>query len=181
MAAEHRIPLLIVTGPVGVGKTTVAYEVSNLLATANLPHACIDMDTLRSCYPAPAGDRFNVALGLRNLAAVWANCRAVGATHLVVADVIESRDELQGYREAVPGAAISVVRLRATLSTLTGRVTQREVGSSRDWHLLRSAELAAQMDRDQVEDLVVDTDGRTVAEIAREVAERSGWAVPATR
>src|SRR6476620_5291439 len=125
MVTEHRIPLLIVTGPVGVGKTTVAYEVSTLMAAAELPHACIDMDTLRSCYPAPIGDRFNVALGLRNLAAVWANCRAVGATSLVVADFIESRDELRGYREAVPGATISVVRLRATLSTLTGRVTQR--------------------------------------------------------
>ena len=178
MAAEHGIPLLIVTGPVGVGKTTVAYEVSKLLAAAELPHACIDMDTLRSCYPAPAGDRFNVALGLRNLAAVWANCRAAGAAYLIVADVIESRDELQGYREAVPGAAISVVRLGATLSTLTGRVTQREVGSSRDWHLLRAAELAAQMDRDQVEDIVVDTDGRTIAEIARDVAELGSWTVP---
>ena len=179
MAAEQAIPLLIVTGPVGVGKTTVAYEVAKLLAAVELPHACIDMDTLRSCYPAPAGDRFNVALGLRNLAAIWANCRAVGATHLIVADVIEAREELRGYREAVPGAAIVVIRLRATLSTLTGRVTQREVGSGQDWHLLRAAELAAQMDRDQIEDVVMDTDGRTVAAIAREVVERSGWAVPA--
>ena len=154
MAVENTIPLLIVTGPVGVGKTTVAYEVSKLLEAAELPHACIDMDTLRSCYPAPAGDRFNVALGLRNLAAVWANCQATGAAYLIVAGVIESRDELQGYREAVSGAAINVVRLRATLSTLTGRVTQHEVGSSQDWHLLRAAELAAQMDRDQVEDAV---------------------------
>lgn len=180
MTAEQTIPLLIITGPVGVGKTTVAYEVSRLLETAKVPHACIDMDTLRSCYPAPAGDRFNVALGLRNLAAVWANCRATGAAYLIVADVIESRDALQGYREAVPGAAISVVRLRATLGTLTGRVTQREVGSGHDWHLHRSAELAAQMDRDQVEDVVVDTDGRTVAAIAREVAELSSWTVQAS-
>ena len=181
MAIEHAIPLLIVTGPVGVGKTTVAYEVSKLLEAVALPHACIDMDTLRSCYPAPAGDRFNVALGLRNLAAVWVNCRATGATHLIVADVIESREELRGYREAVPGAAITVVRLRATLSTLTGRVTRREVGSGHDWHLLRAAELASQMDRDQVEDAAVETDGRAVTAIAREIVERSGWAAPVSR
>jgi hypothetical protein len=161
-----------------VGKTTVAYEVSKLLETADLPHACIDMDTLRSCYPAPDGDRFNVALGLRNLAAVWANCRAMGATHLIVADVIESREGLAGYHEAVPGAVITVVRLRATLSTLTGRVTQREVGSGHDWHLRRAAELAAQMDRDQVEDSTVETDGRTITAIAREVVTRSGWVIP---
>ena len=177
MTAARAIPLLIVTGPVGVGKTTVAYEVARLLAEVALPHACIDMDTLRSCYPAPPGDRFNVALGLRNLAAVWANCHATGAALLIVADVIESRDALARYREAVPGAAPIVVRLRATLGVLTARVEQREVGSGHDWHLLRAAELAAQMDRDQVEDILVETDGRTVTTIAREIVERSGWAV----
>ena len=105
MAVENTIPLLIVTGPVGVGKTTVAYEVSKLLEAAELPYACIDMDTLRSCYPAPAGDRFNVALGLRNLAAVWANCRATGAAYLIVADVIESRDGLHGLSRSGTGGS----------------------------------------------------------------------------
>jgi hypothetical protein len=169
------IPILVITGPVGVGKSTVAAEVSALLNRAGTPHACVDMDGLRDCHPAPAHDPFNVALGLKNLAAVWVNLRAAGAERLVLADVVESRDELAGYRTAVPGAAIQVARLRASVATLTARVARRELGASHDWHVWRAAELAAQMDRDRVEDLVVETEGRSVAAVAREVIARSGW------
>lgn len=169
------VPTLIVTGPVGVGKTRIAYEIANLLEEAALPHACIDMDTLRSCYPRPANDRFNIALGLKNLAAVWENCRLAGATHLILADVVESSDERAAYRAAVPDATVTIARLRASLDTLAERVGVRETGSGHEWHLHRAAELAAQMDRDQVEDFVVETDGRTVTAIAREIVERCGW------
>lgn len=85
---EH-IPVLVVTGPVGVGKTTVATEISALLADAGIPHACGDMDGLRDAWPAPPDDRFNTALGLRNLAAIWRNFQAAGAQRLILADVVE--------------------------------------------------------------------------------------------
>lgn len=35
---------LLITGPVGVGKTTVAEAVGDVLATAGVPHAVIDLD-----------------------------------------------------------------------------------------------------------------------------------------
>jgi adenylylsulfate kinase-like enzyme len=169
------VPVVVITGPVGVGKTTVAYEVSALLGRAAVAHALVDLDGLRSCYPAPAGDRFNTALGLRNLAVVWANFRAAGAGRLILVDVVESRDQLDEYRTAVPGAAIVVVRLRAAVGALAERVRRREAGAGLDWHLDRAAELAAQMERDRVEDLVVETDERAAVEVAREVMERIGW------
>jgi len=174
------IPVLLITGPVGVGKTTVSFEVSDLLKAAGNAHALVDVDGLRWCYPAPSGDRFNVALAMRNLAAVWANFHAAGAERLILADVLEAREDLDRYRAAVPGAAIQVVRLRAGLATLTGRVRQRETGAGLAWSLNRTAELAAQMDRDRLEDLLVDTDGRSAAVIARDVLTRSGWLVPAS-
>lgn len=173
--AQVTVPTLIVTGPVGVGKTRVAYEIASLLEVAGLPHACIDMDTLRSCYPRPGDDRFNIALGLRNLAAVWENCRLAGATHLILADVVESPDERAAYRAAVPGAALTIARLRASLPTLAERIDGRETGVGHEWHINRAAELAAQMDRAQVEDFVVETDDRAVTAIAQEIIDRSGW------
>lgn len=172
------VPLLLITGPVGAGKTTVAGEVSALLEQTGVPHAFVDLDHLRWAYPRLLADRFNVALGLRNLAAVWANYRAAGATHLILADVLERREALAGYAAAVPGAAITVVRLRAAVATLHGRVRERETGAGLAWHLDRSAELAAQMERDRLEDFAVETDGRPVGAIAREVLDRSGWLVP---
>ena len=174
------IPVLLITGPVGVGKTTVAFAVSDLLKDTAAAHALVDVDSLRWCYPAPPGDRFNVALGMRNLAAVWANFRAAGAERLILADVLESREQLARYREAVPGAAIQVVRLRATLETLNDRVRRRETGAALAWYLHRTAELAAQMERDRLEDIAVDTDGRPAVEVAREVLARCGWLATAS-
>jgi adenylylsulfate kinase-like enzyme len=176
--SKGMVPVMLVTGPVGVGKTAVAGEVSELLARARVPHACVDVDSLRWSYPSPPGDRFRTALALQNLAAIGANFRAAGAERLVLADVVESRDELDRYRAAVPGARIVVVRLRAPVETLQTRVAERELGSGRAWHLARAAELAAQMDRDAVEDVLIETGDRPLADIAREVLARCGWPLP---
>jgi len=172
---REEIPVLLVTGPVGVGKTSAAEAVAERLTEARVPHALVDIDRISLCYPTPPDDRFNERLGNRNLASIWPNFEAAGATCLILARVVESRDDIAAYREAIPGARILVVRLRASLKTLAERVRHRERGSGLDWHLARAAELAPQMDRDRVEDLLIETDGRTILEIADEILERTGW------
>lgn len=169
------VPILFITGTVGVGKTSVAGEVSEQLDKAGVAHAFVDIDSLRWCYPRPPHDRFRTELAMKNLAAVWRNFQAAGATYLVLADVLESRDELERYRAAVPGAEFLVVRLRAEPHTLASRVQTRELGSGLEWHRQRTAELAEQMDRSQVEDMLVDTEGKSIMTIAREILERSKW------
>ncbi len=168
--------MLVITGPVGVGKTTVAGAISELLGDAGLAHALVDLDWLRWSYPGPAHDPFHMALGRRNLAAVWGNYRAAGAERLILVDIVESREEVARYEAAVPGAAIVVVRLQAALPTILRRLEGREAGASLAWHQQRAAELATQMERDQVEDLLVDTEGKAAAGIAREIVARTGWA-----
>src|SRR5258708_36649636 len=98
------VGVLLVTGPVGVGKTTVALEASDLLEAAGVPHAVIDVDALSWCYRTPVNDPFHNRLALRNLRCVWANFAAAGAARLILARVIEARDELGAFRQAVPGA-----------------------------------------------------------------------------
>ena len=169
------VPVLIVTGPVGVGKTTVASELSELLEGAGVPHALVDLDALRWCYPTRPDDPYSVTLAMRNLAAVWSNFQSEGAKRLVVADVIESREELERYRAAVPGARVTVVRLQASPGTLRGRVRRRELASGLERHLERAVELHDLMEVRKVEDLSVDTDSRSVDEIAREILHRTGW------
>ena len=173
---DIRVPVMLITGPAGAGKTTVAAGVSELLESAEITHAFVDIDSLRWYYPSPAHDRFRTELAMKNLAAVWANFQAAGITRLVLADVLESREDLVQYRTAVTGADIFVVRLQASLDTLLSRLRIREIGTSLDWHLHRAAELSQQMDRDKVEDILVDTDGKSVAAIAREILTRSNWA-----
>ena len=171
MTAE--VPTLVITGPVGVGKTSVAAAISELLAEAGTPHAMVDMDCLRWLYPSV--ERFNVGVGLQNLAAVWTVYRAAGAGRLVLADVVESRADVAAYEAAVPGAAVQVVRLYATLPTILDRLRGREVGASLAWHAGRAAELLGQMERDQGEDLWGEAEHKSAVEIAREVLLRSRW------
>jgi molybdopterin-guanine dinucleotide biosynthesis protein len=73
------VPTLLVTGPVGSGKTTVTFEMSNQLKAAGVAHAVVDTDELDRIFPPPADDPHKTLLTRRNLAAVWANLRAAGA------------------------------------------------------------------------------------------------------
>ena len=177
--SQPPVPVLLITGPVGVGKSSVASELSELLDQAGVAHALVDVDSLRWCYPRSPRDPFRVRLAMNNLAAIWPNYQDAGAERLVLVDVIESRAELNQISAAVPGADISIVRLRATNKTLQARVRQRERGLGLARHLRRATELAALMDVAAIEDAVVDTDGRTVLEIAREILVRSGWVLTA--
>lgn len=170
------LPVLIVTGPVGVGKTTVAGEISEILEAERVLHAFVDLDALRWFYPHPPGDRFGSTVAIKNLAAVWKNYEEVGVRALVVADIIETPGDLEPYRRALPNPAITVVRLWASIEAMRSRIAQREVGSGLDWHLDRTVELATIMDASSVEDVLIETEGKTVLEVPREVLDRTEWA-----
>ena len=48
------VPVLLVTGLVGVGKSTITADASRLLREADIPHAMIDLAVIGSCWPVPA-------------------------------------------------------------------------------------------------------------------------------
>ena len=183
------VPVLIITGPLGVGKTTVLDEVAERLRDAGVAFAAVDLDALSWAHPpAPGDDRYRSGLMFRNLASVWANFRLAGAQRLVCARVIESRGELELYRAAIPGAAITVARLRASHETLETRLAhrlarrdlvegqeQQEHRARRERRALRSRELAEVMDRQALEDVLVSTDGRGAGAVARDVLVGAGW------
>jgi adenylylsulfate kinase len=174
-----RVPTILVTGPVGVGKTTLIDAMGRVLRDAEVPHATVDFDQLTAAYPrSPDDDVWGTDLGLANLAAIWQNYRAIGASRLLLAQVIENRKELDGFRNAVPGAEIVVVRLRASPSTLQQRVRARGESRGMEWHLKRAVELATLMDEQSVEDFVVETEDRSPLELARQTLQLVGWLSP---
>ena len=79
---------LLVTGTVGVGKTSVAATVGDLLRQRRVSNAVVDLDELRRSWPAASGDRFNTTVMLANLSAVADNYVGAGFTTLVLAGVL---------------------------------------------------------------------------------------------
>ena len=172
--APTTVPLLVISGSMGTGKTTVLSEASDLLAEAGTAHAAIDLDWLAVMHPQrePHGQR----LALANLTAVWPIYAAAGAERLMVARVVEDRAELDHYRAAVPGALPIVCRLTAPLTLMHERLRIREPGMFLDQAFRRATELADILERAGVEDFVVDNGpGRSVGEVAREVLSLAGW------
>lgn len=168
------VRVLVITGPVGVGKTSVAIAIGEELKRCDEPHAVIDADWLRWATPIPPDDPFNSGMGFRNLAAVASNYRAAGARWLIVADIVEGEAERAAYRGAVPDAELTIVRLRAPVDVIHGRLDGRETGHGLVWHKDRAIELSALMDERAVEDILIETANRPVEAIAGEILRRVG-------
>jgi hypothetical protein len=171
------VPVLVITGPVGVGKSTVATEAARLLREANVPHALVDLAWIEQCWPVPADDPWNERLTHRNLACMWANFRQAGADRLILVRVLEARSLLRQVAEAVPGAEVTVVRLRAPLAVLQTRIRSLEAGDP-SWYLGAATHTAKVLEQARVEDHLVDNEDRPVAVVAEEVLHRVGWLDP---
>ena len=169
-----RVPVLLITGTVGAGKTTVAFEISDVLRQREVPNAAIDLDGLTVMWPWTS--KWHADLMFQNLASIWPNYQAHGATHLVLAHVLEDAAELDRYRAAVPGAEITVVRLVVPEETrkvrLRSRIPQQ---GARDWHLARTVELEAILAAAANEHFTVENGSRDVRNVAVEILQRAGW------
>jgi len=162
---------LLLTGTVGVGKTSVAAAVGDLLRERQVANAVVDLDELRRAWPAAPGDRFNTTVMLDNLSAVAANYVESGFTTLVLAGVLETADDRRRHSEAVP-APLTVCRLVADRDAVHRRLRGRHADhDGLAWHLHRSGELATIQDESAVEDLRLDVTAVSVADAASRVLE----------
>jgi adenylylsulfate kinase len=167
---------LLITGTVGVGKTIVAAKVGEALADRHTAHAVIDLDCLRTSWPAPPDDPFNLAMELRNLTSVASNYRDAGVRHLVLSGVLERRSDLVRYEDAV-GMRVTVVRLRAEPDVLTQRLSARHAIDPRGltWHLARAGELDNILDDAHVTDHEIYIGARGPESIAADVMSVPAW------
>ncbi len=167
---------LLLTGTVGVGKTTTADAVGSRLRKLGVPHAVVDLDELRRCWPAPPDDPFHTALELRNLAALARAYRDAGAERLVLAGVCESRRDRERYADALR-VPLQVVRLRGTTAVVEVRLRLRHGDDAEglDWHLARRGELDTLLDRAAVEDETIQVDGLRPSTLADAVLTAAGW------
>ena len=162
------VPLILISGPVGVGKSTVADAVSHLTP---MPVWMMDWDRLTDVSPASPDDRFHAGVARAGLARLWPVMRSAGVRVVVVPRVLEHLDDVVAVAAAVPGAIPYVVRLRAEIETLHQRLVKRECGAALAWHEDRAQELSKILDRARIDDVVVDTDGKTVDDVVAVVVD----------
>ncbi|GAB2976559.1 hypothetical protein GCM10027184_28300 [Saccharothrix stipae] len=169
--------LLLIGGGAGVGKSSVGWEVSQLLQARETPHCFVEGDFLDQIHPAPADDPHRTAITERNLAAIWANYAALGQRRLVYTNTVSVLEEPMLRRAMGPGAVRStLVLLTAEEATVRERLARREIGSQLAPHVERSLAMARLLDAEAPPPTVrVATDGRSVEEIAHEVVRVAAW------
>lgn len=168
------IPVLVVTGPTGVGKTAVLFEVDSLLVAAGSRHATVELEELARCW-VPEVEPARRAFVYGNLGAVWSRFAAVGADRLILSALVGQHSDLEGVAEAVPGSVVTIARLHAPLAALEQRIRSREAGDAVEGELDGARWWTQRFEEQQPEDLVVETEGRPVREVAEELLRRAGW------
>jgi len=177
------VEIPLITGPAGVGKSTLCWELGAELSAAGVAHAIIESDELDRVYPKPsAEDLAKLGPGIRdvssiNLAALWSTYRAFGHSRLVMSGVMLHLDfDRQWILSAIPDARITVIRLAASEETLRARLAEREKGSGAADQLQRTLRQARRMAQEKPDGLViVPTDGMTPPELARIVLRKCDW------
>jgi hypothetical protein len=93
----------------------------------------------------------------------------------LVARAIEDRAALQCCREAVAAKSTMVCRLVANIGSMRRRVRRRESGVLQEQFVARVAKLNSILDGARLEDFSVNSDARSVTQIAHEMLFKAGW------
>jgi hypothetical protein len=169
--------LLILSGTVGVGKSTLGGEIHTLLSEREIPNAFFDLDALR--YEWPETSPWNAELVADHLRAMWPNLERRGVSYLVLAGVMETPSDVDLISDALAPDDVTIVRPTAPEAVRTQRLRDRmPPGGSLDWHLARTVELDEILDTSAVEMIDVDNGDRTPRRVAVEILERIGWTTP---
>lgn len=158
--------VIVITGPVGAGKSTSMQALAELLAQRGEAVAAVDLDSLRALWLENPEDPFHARLGLANLSVIWPHFAERGAQWLLLTDAVEHPDQRRVYDEAIPGAVTIVVRLDVPLNRVHERLRGRESGGSLAWHLQRSGELQQMMTERGVGDIIVTVDDQDPGQVA---------------
>lgn len=165
---------IVITGPVGSGKTTVMATLTEIMEEQNTSCAGIDMDHFRWFFPKQPGDPFGGDVGRKNLAFLAANYRSVGIPVLAIADLVEKEEDRQKLAEALPDFEVTLIRLSVPMHLIEKRLRERESMDRLPWYLERAPELEHIMAARDVGDIVIDVGERTPREVAAEIARRLG-------
>jgi hypothetical protein len=185
-----KVPFLLLCGPRGVGKSSVAFQVFLEVMGSGIKAGYVDLGQVSFCRPVPQDDPDNHRVKVRNLARIWSVYQQAGARCLIAAGEI-GPDVVDAYAAAAPELHLSVCYLDAAADTIRDRLFARgrgegppipgdELRGNGVASLTRLAEEAAHAAEDpkrlSIGHVRVVTDDQTVAQVAARIrAELGGW------
>ena len=161
---------MLLTGSFGVGKTTVAVEMADILEKRGELDAVIDLDWLT--WAAAADDDAEHRMMLTNLAPVLENYRRAGIRSFIFARAIRNASDLKGLRDTV-AMPLHVVRLTLEWEEIELRLSS-DVTSGRKDDLREAAARMSRSEGEGFEDVVIAND-RPVRVVALEILAWLGW------
>jgi chloramphenicol 3-O-phosphotransferase len=163
--------VIILNGPPGSGKSTLANEIVEQLREADIANAIIDVDELARTYPEQER-----SFQWNNLGAIWPSYATIPGLKAVIPVLIDTEDDLDQLRTALPAARFIVCELVAPETLLKNRVTAREPNAY--WQSKLRGLVDKYIQRQATErfgDFQVDTSMQPVHEVAKEVMRKVGW------
>jgi tRNA uridine 5-carbamoylmethylation protein Kti12 len=155
---------VLLTGPIGAGKTALGADLAEMLGDRGIRTAVIDLDWLGWVVPGPVDGLIE-----RNLEAVWPNLRSEGVERLVLTRALDKSEQLDAVRAALPDVEVTVVNVSASPDTIAERLRRRDSGAVLEEHLAQQLELA------RVENFEIENEGRPIRVVAEELLDRLGW------
>lgn len=167
-------PVLILSGPPGVGKTTTA----GILSTAAGRRAHLESDLffrfIRGGYIEPwKPEAHGQNVGVMQIVAAAAAGYAEAGYSTIIDGIISPRWFLDPMRDALEetGKTVAYCVLRAPIAVCAERVVSREASPITDYSVLERV-WSDFSDLGSLEDHVIDTDSKGSAWVAERVAER---------
>ena len=168
-----RREVLFVGGRSGVGKSSVAFELHAQLAALKVKHCVVEGDNLDMAFP----QAWEHNLAERNLAAIWANYRALGYQRMIYTNTVSVRFTQELAAAMGDSLRITAVLLTATDETSSARLLRRIQGNDLQEHLDRGKAAASELELLTPQWVHrFPTDNRSVQDIAGDLLGLTGWA-----
>jgi hypothetical protein len=182
--------VLWLCGASAVGKSTVGFEIARSLWEAGHVTGFVDLQQLGFLRSMTGRHRVEHRLRAANLAALRQYFHEYGADRVVVVGPVAGDGDLRWYTQALPGAAVTLYRLHASSHELRERIRRRGLGEGpgiagdglrgQPAAVLDRAHQVAVGQAEALEragfgDVRVETDGRAVTDLVRQVMTRQGW------
>jgi hypothetical protein len=166
--------VILVSGTVGVGKTSALIAIGDALDAGDRPYAIVDLDWLAWLRPDPDRGATVRSVLVENLQCVSATFRRSGVERLVLARAVTQAEEVDAIRAALEPCQLVVARLVASPAVVEGRLRRRDAGGQLAEHLAKSASFAAEAEAAGIGDAVA-TDDLDASAVARAVLLLAGW------